>query len=113
MPVSLTAPDGVVESLLDAVLPDTLYVLMDVFDVFLLASSLCTAVLLHDFRPTVLKGKSLILRFYTSPFDLLIYLFKSILYILILIYNIVYVHDTFYKNYKDGWSIDVVSIYWK
>jgi len=58
--VSLTAPDGAVELLLDAVLPDTLYVLMDVFDVFLLASSLCTAVLPHDFRPAVSKGESLI-----------------------------------------------------
>lgn len=66
MPVSLTAPDGAVESLLDAVLPDTLYVLMDVFDVFLLASSLCTAVLSHDFRPAASKGESLVLRFYTS-----------------------------------------------
>jgi len=59
MPVSLTAPDGAVELLLDAVLPDTLYVLMDVFDVFLLASSLCTAVLPHDFCSAGSKGESL------------------------------------------------------
>jgi hypothetical protein len=65
MPVSpLTAPDGAVELLLDAVLPDTLYVLMDVFDVFLLASSLCTAVLPHDFRQAASKGESLILCFF-------------------------------------------------
>lgn len=87
MPVSLTAPDGAVESLLDAVLPDTLYVLMDVFDVFLLASSLCTAVLSHDFRPAA-KGESLVLRFYTSLsiwFAWLVSL-KPSLFISILIY---------------------------
>lgn len=90
MPVSLTAPDGAVESLLDAVLPDTLYVLMDVFDVFLLASSLCTAVLSHDFRPAASKGESLVLRFYTSLsiwFAWLVSL-KPSLFISILIYSL-------------------------
>lgn len=65
MPVSLTAPDGAVESLLDAVLPDTHICSHGCF--WCLPS--CTAVLSHDFRPAASKGESLVLRFYTSLFQ--------------------------------------------
>lgn len=110
MPVSLTAPDGAVESLLDAVLPDTLYVLMDVFDVFLLASSLCTAVLPHNFCSTASKGESPILCFYTSPFNLLINLLKCILFILILVYLLQYSFCILYVLYKiKDLLVEVVS----